>query len=458
MRISIINKITFLFILLIITLSASMGIYSLRYGKQALISEFDDRAKTLINSLAIISESPVLFRDTEMLSKIGLGALSQRDVVSCEIRDANDNILFRKGTKNKGCVQEYTAAIQTEKIGDNVFGEGLILGAKERKLERIGKIRLTFSLDNIRHKLKNIQWVMVLIIVIGIMIGSISIALMVGFVMGRPIKQLIVDTRTIAGGNLNHVIPVNTTDELGSLAAAFNQMTKDLKISQERLVKAEKMSAASQIAAETAHEIRNPLTVISSGVYLLKRIVHEENPLVLKTIDQMEGALYRAANFLNDLLNFSRPIELKIGLGNINNMINSAIDELAESVLSGIEVEQKLSDNIPEISADFGRLKQVVLNLVKNAAEAMGEVKSKKLKVESEKEGDFVKIIVSDTGKGITQEQMAHLFEPFHTSKKKGIGLGLSICKRFVEAHDNSRIEVESELEKGTRFTVFLSM
>ncbi|MFH1860644.1 MAG: ATP-binding protein [bacterium] len=457
MRISIINKITFLFILLIITLSASIGIYSLKYSKQALMAEFNNRANSLTNSLSIISESPVLFRDTEMLSNIGLGALNQRDVIFCEIRDENENILFWKGTKNKKCIQEYTAIIQTEKIKDDVSGDELALGTQgAKRLEKIGSIHLIFSLDSIQNRLKNIQQVIILIIVIGIIIGSIAIALLVKIVVGRPIDHLIVDTRVIAKGNLSYAIPVSTNDEIGSLAIAFNQMTKDLKVSQEHLVKAERMAAVAQIASEAAHEMRNSIQVISVGTYLLKQIIHEENPLILKTIKQIDGAVSRTSDFIDDLLHFSRPIELRIGLGNINNMINFAITELAESVLTGIEVERKLSDNIPEIPADFNRLKQVVLNLVKNAAEAMRGVENKRLEIRSEKESDFVKIIVSDTGEGMTQEQMAHLFEPFHTTKKKGVGLGLSICKRFVEAHDNGRIEVESELGKGTRFTVIL--
>ncbi|MBI4778647.1 HAMP domain-containing protein [Candidatus Desantisbacteria bacterium] len=482
MRISIAKKITFLFILLIIILSTSIGIYSLKIEKQALLSEFDDRAKTLINSLSVSSEAFVLFHDTEMLSKIGLGALSQKDVVFCEIRDKNKKVLFRKGTKDvepspikrwgKECVQEYTAFIYTEKMEDDAFGEELILGVKGKK-EKIGRIYLTFSLDSIRNKLKNIQQTIGCIIIIGIVLGSLLIALLVRIVLGIPINTLVADTRVIAGGNLDHVVPILTNDEIGSLTAAFNQMTKDLKTSQKRLINAEKLAAAAQIASEAAHEIRNPLQVIITGIYLLKKIISiEENPMVLQTINQMDGAVSRATNFTDDLLHFARPISLKMDMVNINDMIKIALSELPENILSGIEVKLELADDIPKISADFDRLKQVVINLVKNAAEAMEEVKSEKLKVKSEEKGekvrskrlevrsekerDFIKIHVSDNGKGIPEEELSKIFDPFHTGKTKGIGLGLSICKRFVEAHDNSRIEVESEPGKGTRFVVWL--
>ncbi len=97
----------------------------------------------------------------------------------------------------------------------------------------------------------------------------------------------------------------------------------------------------------------------------------------------------------------------------------------------------------------------MVTNLVKNAAEAMGEVRSKKLEIRSKKEGEFVKLSVSDTGKGIAEEDRKRIFDPFFTTKGKGTGLGLAICQRIVEAH-HGEIEVASEVGKGTTFVVKL--
>ncbi len=194
--------------------------------------------------------------------------------------------------------------------------------------------------------------------------------------------------------------------------------------------------------------------VLSSGIYLLKKVIHEENPLVAQTIKQIEDAVSRMSLFIEDLLNFARPIALKIGLVNINDCVKIAISELPEEFFAEIDMKLELADNIPEIRADSNRLKQIVVNLVKNAAESMGEGE-KRIVVRSEMEQEMIKIAVSDTGKGIPAEEMANVFDPFHTTKKKGMGLGLSICNRFVEAH-GGRIEVESEVGKGTRFVVWL--
>ncbi|MFH1096441.1 MAG: HAMP domain-containing sensor histidine kinase [Candidatus Desantisbacteria bacterium] len=483
MRISITHKIIFLFILLISTLSIVIGFFSFNYGKQALMMEFDDRAKALVKGLAMNCEYPVLFGNKDMLSSIGVNVLSQRDVIFCEIRDEKEQVLFKKGSNNpltpfskgenpltpfpKGKFTplshscEYTAVIQTETINDTK--EELVLGGQGKKFEKIGNVRLVLSLDNIRDRLRGIQRAMILIISLGIIFASIAITILLKVVLGRPIDKLVTDTRIVAQGNFDYKIAINTNDEIGDLAIAFNQMTDDLSITQNKLIKTEKLAAAAQIVSEAAHEIRNPLMVISSGLYLLKKVIREENPMVAQTIKQIGDAVSRMSLFIEDLLNFARPIELKMDMVNVNNMIKTAISELPETVLSGIEVKQELVDNISEISADFGRLKQVVVNLVKNAAEAMEGVERKKLTVGTDlcvcpdKEGDFIKISVSDTGKGIPAEEIANIFDPFHTTKKKGMGLGLSICNRFIEAH-GGRIKVESEVGKGTRFVVWLKL
>ncbi|MBI4753791.1 HAMP domain-containing histidine kinase [Candidatus Desantisbacteria bacterium] len=453
MRISITHKIIFLFILLISALSIIIGFFSFNYGKQALMMEFDDRAKTLVQGLAMNCEYPVLFGNKEMISSMGVSALSLRDVIFCEIQDEKGQVLFNKGIENKPYSCKYTAVIQTEKISD--AEEGLVLGNQKKQFEKIGKIRLVFSLDNIKNRLRGIQQAIILIVILGIIGASIAITLLLRFVLGRPIDKLVADTRIVAMGNFDYKIAINTKDEIGSLAVAFNQMIDDLLITQNKLIKTEKMTAVVQIISEAAHDIRNPLAVISSGIYLLKKVLQEENPLVAQTIKQIEDAVARMSLLIEDLLHFSRPIQLNMDRTKINDMIKTAISELPEGLFSGVDRKLELADNIPLILADSNRLKQIVVNLVKNAVEAMEGVESKELRVESKKEGDFIKISVSDTGKGIPTEEIANIFDPFHTTKKKGLGLGLSICHRFAEAH-GGRIGVESEVGKGTRFVVWL--
>jgi len=259
------------------------------------------------------------------------------------------------------------------------------------------------------------------------------------------------------------------SDQIGKLAKLVEERTNELiesnkqlqfeinerKQMEKDLLKAERLAATAQIAAEAAHEIKNPLHVINAGLYYLKMIADKGDAMIQQTIQQMDSALIRTTGFTNDLLNFSRPIELKRDKVNINKMITEAMDELPKEMLANIVVNKKLSLDIPEIWADSDRLKQVMVNLIKNAVESMEGRESRRLEVESREEEEFVKISVSDTGKGIPEKDLAEIFDPFHTTKAKGIGLGLAICQRFVEAH-HGRIEIESTIGKGTTFVVCL--
>ncbi|MEK7275630.1 MAG: ATP-binding protein, partial [Candidatus Desantisbacteria bacterium] len=228
----------------------------------------------------------------------------------------------------------------------------------------------------------------------------------------------------------------------------FRDITEKKRI-EEKLITAERLAAVAELAAEAVHEIKNPLQVILNGLYLLEQVIPADVPSASQIIPKMNNAVVRVTNFLDDMLHISKPPDLRKSKLNINEMIKKAMDELPAEIFFNIDVQQELAGGLPDILADFKRLKQVVTNLVKNAAEAMGEVSGNRLVVRSEQEGDVIKIIVSDTGKGIPEEDLKHIFDPFFTTKGKGTGLGLAICQRIVEAHDG-RIDVTSKMGEGT--------
>jgi len=252
------------------------------------------------------------------------------------------------------------------------------------------------------------------------------------------------------------------SDEVGMLASGLEDANKQLreemmqrKELEEKLIKTEKMAVAAQLAAEIAHEVKNPLQVINSVVYLLKRTIAENIPGLQTPLKQISDAVTRANGFINDLLNISRPFELVLGVMDVNDMIKKAMDELPKDILVNIDVILELSDGCLEISGDIDRLKQVMINLIKNAVEAMNTSLEKRLWIESKLDDGWVRVVVRDSGHGILNENIDKVFDPFHTTKPKGIGLGLAICKRFIEAHRGS-IKLTSEVGKGTEFVILL--
>jgi len=219
------------------------------------------------------------------------------------------------------------------------------------------------------------------------------------------------------------------------------------------LINAKKAEAVAELAAETAHEIRNPLQVIQSGLYLLNKIITNEDEQVTMTINQMNNALHRANKFIDELIDSSRMPELNVIHVDINRLLQDVVNDIG--IPASITVDWEIDSSLSNIHADSERLSEVLINLVKNAIESMEEVKSGNLKVKSEKEGEFIKITISDTGKGMSEAELANIWTPFYSTKALGKGLGMSIIKRLIEAH-KGRIDVESKVGEGTRVVVRL--
>lgn len=230
MRFGIDKKVISLLILIIIVLGSSFGIYFINHEKKALLVELDERANTLLNSLANSCEYPVLIGDLETISKIAKGVLEQKDIINCEIVDKNGKTLFKQGTDKIKLIQTYTAPILTERIKRGAEEE-LILGATdgEKETELIGKIYLTLSLSSLYNKLEQASKTIIFIVIIGIIFASICGFFLVRYFLGRPIKQLVLGTENIARGNLDYKVPIKTNDEIGLLADSFNKMAQDLQ-------------------------------------------------------------------------------------------------------------------------------------------------------------------------------------------------------------------------------------
>jgi signal transduction histidine kinase len=449
MRFGIDKKINSLSILSVIIMGTVLGSYFLWNEEQAFLSEFDERAKALVNSLSSNSEYPILFGNQEMLAKIGKTVISQKDVIFCEIKDEQGEILFQTGTRQGKDIKKFTASILSERFRQGIQEE-MLLSTAEKETKEIGKVCLIFSLDGIKQRLDNMKHIIIWIVIFSVLFTSIAITLLVRNILGRPINRLLIGTKIVAKGNFDYHVPIKSNDEIGQLTRSFDKMTGELKDFHDKLVKSEKLAVASQIASESAHEIRNPLSVIKAGVYFLKKILTEQPSMVQNTILQIDGAANRIASYIDDLLNFSKPPVINIVMIDVNEVLVNSIEELPQETLSGIKIIMDFAPELPQIEADPQRLKQVFTNLIKNASEAMkgnGE-----LRIKSEK-GPI--ITISDTGAGISEQDLKHIFDPFFTTKSKGTGLGLAICYRIIEAHKGV-IEVVSEPGQGTSFVIKL--
>lgn len=249
---------------------------------------------------------------------------------------------------------------------------------------------------------------------------------------------------------------IQTEDELEKYREHLEQLVeernKELKKAQLMLLKKEKLAAIGQLSGSVAHDIRNPLGTVSNSIFYLKKIGFEEtDERVKKHIQIMDNELKRADEIITDLMDFSRQNVPSLVEGDVTNLIEKLICNL--SVPDNIKLKTNFTPNVTPFPFDSSQLSRVFSNLIINAIQAMAD--GGELSISTQNQDESVFIGFTDTGSGISDENIEKIFEPLFTTKAKGVGLGLSIVKTFIEKHDGS-IEVDSDIGKGTSFTICL--
>ncbi|MBA4373748.1 MAG: hypothetical protein C0402_12925 [Thermodesulfovibrio sp.] len=226
-----------------------------------------------------------------------------------------------------------------------------------------------------------------------------------------------------------------------------------------RLIQAEKMASLGVLSAGVAHEIKNPLAIILQGIEVL-----EISSLTADAIDvlaMMKDAVFRASKITKDMLTFSRESTLtheEVDLSGIIDETFSFVDHIFS--LKQIRIARSLMPDLPKVSVDPNQMKQVFINLLTNAAEAMPEGGTITVAAESThniQNRKIIRILITDTGHGISAEDRQRVFDPFYTTRKKsgGTGLGLSVVKGIIEKHEGE-IKIENEAGGGTRVIIEL--
>ena len=297
--------------------------------------------------------------------------------------------------------------------------------------------------------------------------GVICIGIFLGFLVSwwgaarvtRPVRKLMEGAREVSAGNWKARVDVRGRSEIGQLAQAFNRMTEQLTEQRERLLQAERVAAWRELARRLAHELNNPIFPLQTTVENLQR-AKEQNPeqfeevfrestgILLSEIENLQSIVGRFSDFAK-----MPPPEL--GPVNLNDIVRG-VARLFESQFRAvgrppITSELHLDEHLPTIQADSALLHRAIENLVLNAMDAMpgGGV----LMLRTTHENGNVHLEISDTGKGLTQEESERLFTPYYTTKQHGTGLGLAIAQSVVSDH-GGRISVESESGVGTSFHI----
>lgn len=307
--------------------------------------------------------------------------------------------------------------------------------------------------------------------------------------VGKPIKALKNGTEYLSRGELGHQIDVRSHDEVGDLAHSFNAMslqlraaneeivhwamtledrieqkTKDLQSAHDHMLHVEKMASLGKMAAVVAHEVNNPLSGILTYAKLLRKWVstgqteHEKREEAMQCLELIAAESRRCGDLIKNLLTLSRSSPMNVQLTDINAVADRSLMLLHHQLeLGGVELQVNLAKDLPLVPCDPAQIEQVLIALLMNARDAMPRGGNLWLETRLSRDEREIEINVRDNGSGIAPDVMPHIFEPFLTTKERGhgVGLGLAIARGIIERH-NGRIDVQSDLGRGTTFTVAL--
>jgi nitrogen fixation/metabolism regulation signal transduction histidine kinase len=275
----------------------------------------------------------------------------------------------------------------------------------------------------------------------------------------RPVISLAQAAQRVAAGDFSAKVEVESNDELGELAIAFNRMTEDLLQQKDRTLQAERVAAWRELARRLAHELKNPLFPLQVTVenlvrarqkspQLFEEVFHESTATLLAEINNLKTIIGRFSEFSKMPQPERRPIQINDIASSVMPVFRAQLQEK-----NNISVRTELSDALPEILGDADLLHRALQNLVLNAIDAMPQ--GGELTIRTRTLLSVIEISVSDTGSGLTPEECARLFTPYYTTKQHGTGLGLAIVQSVVSDH-GGKISVDSAKDKGTTFRIEL--
>jgi len=249
-----------------------------------------------------------------------------------------------------------------------------------------------------------------------------------------------------------------TEEELRAANEELQATNEELRDAQEKLVRSERLAAIGQLAGGVGHELRNPLSAIKNAVYYVrgkvaKSELGQKEPQVIEFLDIMDDEINSSSKIINDLLGFSRVGKPTVSPTRIKRVIDDALSYT--TIPENIELTKKLDTDLPEVKIDTDQVRQVLVNMILNAVQAMPT--GGKLIINAKEKDKFLEVEITDTGCGMPHEVMVKIFDPLFTTRAKGIGLGLAVCKAIIDRHAGY-IEVKSEVGKGTTFIIKLPL
>lgn len=431
--------------------------------EKVLFNEFQRKTSELTRAVQIGLEGATASKinDTKSLEKY-LSILNRKGVKEISIISSSDRIVASTSSDNIGkwISQRRKELIFKAELGQPVTGDGPVYNVVIPVATAdgpTGYIHLTLDAEDFSGfiRLSLVRRISSALVILTI--GTIMALALAGHYT-RPLEQVVKAAGKVAAGELDHGerLPVGRRDEIGILARSFNDMVERLRENRtlgERLRQAEHLAGIGQVARSVAHEIKNPLNFISLSIDHIADSYPPQDPeraeKFASLVKNIKGEILRISSFAESFLEYGRPIELHRTLTDLPAMLDSILEIIQTRAEQDQIILIREYASIPPLNVDPELLRTCFYNLFINAFDAMptgGE-----LRINSERDGGTIRITVSDTGIGIDAESRDRIFEPYFTTKPKGVGLGLALTRKIVEEH-GGRMTYEPRAEVGSRF------
>lgn len=478
-RLSLVQKSIILGSILLIVNSVVLSLTFFNIQERYQLRALEDEGVAAAQSIAEVSKYGMITRSRDILND-QINGMITRNISGIELSDIDGNtvseaagskrLVFDSAALKKKAL---TSTSPTKEMFLNADGQitaiviahpieqqkkgmreeiGLLTeqaGAKER----IGTVIVAMNGEQVYKDLETNKRTFFFLAVIIIAVGIIAIIVYVE-ITAYPLKKLVLATQKVSEGNLEYKAEVTSQDEIGHLARSFNIMVEKLKETQEKLVMTERLAAAGRLAADVAHEINNPLAIMKNYIYvMMKKKLKPDDP-GQQTLAIIDGEIDRVARIITQFNDFYKGSHLPLEEIDIHEPLREVVIFCKDGLEENRIVFEERLDATGKVTGNKDKLKQVFINLLKNASEAMPD--GGRIVIETARVDGKITLSVADTGTGIDQDVINRIFDPFFSTKGiKGVGLGLAVSYGIIKSL-NGDINVESEAGKGTTFRVTL--
>jgi signal transduction histidine kinase len=443
------------------------------YSERRLMSQLHEYTEDLSTAIEVFQEQPVGEGDPDVVLKAYMEKLGQLGVKDVSITDSAEvqastnpkNVGRRlvRASKRRGPKEFVIKGVLGEETGPpgsqatTTLTLPIVLGDR-----RVGYLLITRYLDDFSAISRDalVSRVLATLAVFGL---GIVASLYLSWSFSRPVLQLTQAARQVAAGDLSVQVPEGVRDEIGSLSRTFNEMVERLRESrqlEERLHFAERSTAMGRLASALAHEIRNPLNFINLSIdHMREHLAPAEGRRredFERILSNVKAEISRLNRLVGDFLSFGKPMRLfprPCAMGELVREVVAVVDHKAKD--QGIAIATDVEADLPVVVADPELLKTCFLNLLINAVDAMP--KGGVVAVTVTREGDALVSTVTDTGQGMTAEEIRSAFEPYFSTKETGVGLGLALTRKIVADHGGT-VELTSTQGQGTTACIRLPL